>query len=263
MKNLVLDLVADLGERDAVAAPADPLPGSLAEQELPEAPEAAPPPGPIPPDWAAPGAALCIAGRGPLDEAAAAMLAQLLGMQGIGNRLLRYEAVARDRIETLDMAGVRMICISYLELAGTPGHLRSLVRRLRRRAPGVPILVGLWPSDHQLFSEENSGSTIGADHYSRSLAEAVELCLGEAHERATSRPAPLAAAFQAWPRLFEACSNTSLESPGVATIRCSAAFISSARAGSKRRQRPSGGTSRAAVCGLSLSAARIVSARKQ
>ena len=51
--------------------------------------------------------------------------------------------------------------------------------------------------------------------------------------------------------------------PGAATIRSSSARISAARFGSNRRQRPSGGTSRAAVCGLSLSAARIMSARKR
>jgi hypothetical protein len=73
-----------------------------------------------------------------------------------------------------------MICISYLELAGTPGHLRSLVRRLRRRHPGVPILVGLWPSDHQVFEGADGANLVGADHYARSLAEAVDLCVSVA-----------------------------------------------------------------------------------
>ena len=46
-------------------------------------------------------------------------------------------------------------------------------------------------------------------------------------------------------RLFDACSKTSFDSPGDATIRSSSARISAARFGSNRRQRPSGGTSRA------------------
>ena len=58
-------------------------------------------------------------------------------------------------------------------------------------------------------------------------------------------------------RLFETCSNTSLLRPGVATIRSSSARIRAARSSPKRRQRPSGGTSFAAFCGLSLSTARI------
>ncbi len=40
-----------------------------------------------------------------------------------------------------------MACISYLDISGSPAHLRYLMQRLRQRLPtGTPILVGLWPS---------------------------------------------------------------------------------------------------------------------
>ena len=42
----------------------------------------------VPKAWRSPSAVLCIAGRGPLDEAASAILAQLLGKHGMGHRLL-------------------------------------------------------------------------------------------------------------------------------------------------------------------------------
>jgi hypothetical protein len=62
------------------------------------------------------------------------------------------------------------------------------------------------------------------------------------------------------PRLRETCSYVSRLSLGAAAMRSSSARISAARTGSVRRQRPSGGTKRAAVCGLIGSSARIRSA---
>ncbi len=35
-------------------------------------------------------------------------------------------------------AGIAMVCISYLEISGSPNHLHYLMRRLRSRMPGVP-----------------------------------------------------------------------------------------------------------------------------
>jgi hypothetical protein len=50
------------------------------------------------PKWPSAAPVLCIAGRGPLDEAASSMLAQLLRKHGLGTQLARYEAVSRARI---------------------------------------------------------------------------------------------------------------------------------------------------------------------
>ena len=81
------------------------------------------------------GADLCIAGRGPLDEAAATMLAQLLHKHGLGARVVPHEAVSRASIIGLDTKGVAMVCVSYLEITGNPAHLRYLLRRLRQKVP--------------------------------------------------------------------------------------------------------------------------------
>ncbi|MEJ0047972.1 MAG: AI-2E family transporter [Rhodospirillales bacterium] len=62
--------------------------------------------------WQGPDAVLCLGGRGPLDDAAAAMLAQLLCKHGLGARAGRHETVARPVIASLDVAGVGAICIS-------------------------------------------------------------------------------------------------------------------------------------------------------
>ena len=190
MRDSVRTLVDELADHEDSSAEADDLLGpSLSEQDLPEAGPAQAKAGrqSIPPEWAAPGSVLCFAGRGPLDDAAAAMLAQLLEKQGIGSRVLPFYAAARERLDGLDVEGVRMICVSYLEIEGTPAHLRSLVRRLRRRAPGAVMLVGIWPSNHVVFGEGGERSMIPADHFTRSLQESVEACLAEANKAGVER----------------------------------------------------------------------------
>lgn len=127
--------------------------------------------------WKAEGAVMCIAGRGPLDEAASEMLAQLLNKHGLGSRLVRHDAVSRSAIYNLDMTGVQMICISYLEISGTPAHLRYLLRRLRKHAPKAPILVGLWPAEDAVLKSETMRATLGADYYVSSMRDGVVQCL--------------------------------------------------------------------------------------
>jgi hypothetical protein len=74
IKESVLGLIDDLS--DHVDAP----PGAEADADAAGGVAAAPPPLPLPADDRR--RVMCIAGRGSLDEAAAAMLAQLLGKQG-------------------------------------------------------------------------------------------------------------------------------------------------------------------------------------
>ncbi len=132
----------------------------------------------LPPIWRGPAAVLCIAGRGPLDEAASAMLAQLLGKHGLGSRLVGYGEVSREAIETLDVSGVAMACVSYLDISGSPSHLRYLMQRLRQRLPqGTRSWSGLWPSEDSTLSDKAVQRAIGADYFTSSLAEAVTDCV--------------------------------------------------------------------------------------
>ena len=160
---------------------------SQAEQAVPSpaAPTAdAPARALLAPAWRAEAPVLCLAGRGPLDEAASAMLAQLLGKHGLGAHAAPHEAASREGIAALDVQGVAMICVSYLEISGNPSHLRYLLRRLRRRAPGVSILVGLWPAEDEVLQDQRLRAVIGADHYASSLHDAVQICVRVAHEQA-------------------------------------------------------------------------------
>ena len=79
-----------------------------------------------------------------------------------------------------------MVCISYLQLSGSPSHLRYLIRRLRQRLPNVPILVGFWPNDAELPRDDRMRAAVEADYYPSSLHDAVEACLEAAYGQRVS-----------------------------------------------------------------------------
>jgi hypothetical protein len=186
IRSLVRDL-ADHKDRDPhpeeeaeAAATASQAERAIAK---PSPPAAAPEQ--LAPAWRAEAPVLCLAGRGPLDEAATAMLAQLLTKHNLGSRVAPYQAASRENIAALNAEGVAMVCISYLEISGSPAHLRYLVRRLRGRLPtGTPILVGLWPAEDEVLQDHGLQGLVGADHYTTSLGEAVGICVRVAHEQA-------------------------------------------------------------------------------
>lgn len=185
VREVIKALVEDLGSHDDVEPPPhetrdEPIASPQSEKPVISEPAIVgemPHEDKIAPEWKAEGAVMCIAGRGPLDEAASEMLAQLLNKHGLGSRLVPHEAVSRSAIYNLDMTGVQMICISYLEISGTPAHLRYLLRRLRRQAPKAPILVGLWPAEDAVLKSESMRATLGADYYVSAMRDAVVQCL--------------------------------------------------------------------------------------
>ncbi len=147
--------------------PNHPPPEKVARESLPAA-------------WRGAAPVLCIAGRGPLDEAAASMLSQLLHKNGLKARVLPHAAVSRGRIAALEAEGVAMICLCYLDIGDAPSHLRYMLRRLRQRLPAARLLVGLWPAEQSVLTDDRLRSAMGADVYAGSLREAVEACLDAA-----------------------------------------------------------------------------------
>jgi predicted PurR-regulated permease PerM len=127
---------------------------------------------------------LCVAGRGSLDEAAAAMLAQLLEKHGIGARVVPPEAVSVANLVRLDVTGVQMVCLSYLE-PGSFTNARYLVRRLRRRLPQAKIFVGFWTLTAQEAEERDALAATRADLVVTSLRQAVEQVVNAAKEAAS------------------------------------------------------------------------------
>lgn len=141
------------------------------------------------PEELAPGwretAVLCLAGRGALDEAPAAMLAQLLAMHGIGARVVPSDALSAANLPRLDVTGVQMACLSYLE-PGSFTNARYLVRRLRGRLPQATIIDGFWTLTAQDVEERDALSATRADCVVTSLRQAVEQVVAAAKAAASA-----------------------------------------------------------------------------
>jgi hypothetical protein len=160
MTNTMLAVIHDL--RDHVADD-DPAIGTAGGGDVPE------------------GAVACVAGRGPFDDSVSAMLLQLLAQNGVAAKSIRHDAVSREAIGRADFADARVVMLSYLELAGSPAHLRYLIRRVRQRAPGAVVIVGLWPEGEEALSSREIQQAIGADRYVSTLRAAVEAALEIVH----------------------------------------------------------------------------------
>jgi predicted PurR-regulated permease PerM len=95
------------------------------------------------PEWRSQTPILCVGGRGPLDEAVAAILAQLLAKHGLAARVEGAEAVSSPNVFRLDTEGIALVCVCYLDNAST-ASMRYTIRRLRRKLPNAIMLLGSW-----------------------------------------------------------------------------------------------------------------------
>jgi predicted PurR-regulated permease PerM len=152
----MLAIVEDLGEHEDPGPPARTV-----------APASRPPAGVV----------ACIAGRGPVDEAVSAMLAQLLEQRGIAARRVPYAAVRRERIAEFDPGRVAVMVVTSVALDGAPAHLRYLVRRLRARLPQTPMVAGIWRQGDTLVTSADFQKMVGADVLVTSLRAAVDAAM--------------------------------------------------------------------------------------
>jgi len=193
MKEAVASLIAGLEQHvdKQPAAKSDETPRIFGDDDAGLRPQPDPrslsPSDTVSADWRHQPAVLCVAGPGPLDDEACAMLVQLLGKHGIPAKLIPHQEVSRHRIATLDATGVAMACICYIEPAGSLAGLRYLAQRLRQHLPTeTPVLVGLWPSDDTTLKDEGIRGPIGADYFAGSLADAINACADVAHHAGTA-----------------------------------------------------------------------------
>jgi hypothetical protein len=146
------------------------------------------------------GVVACIAGRGPFDDVVATMLSHTLARRGIVSRQLSYASVSREGIAQLDLSGVTAIVVLYLDMEGTPAHLRYLIRRLRQRAPHATLLAGLWLRDDEALHDPRAQAVLGADRLVTSLGEAADSLAAlsdpsaserQANRKSSPEPAPV------------------------------------------------------------------------
>jgi predicted PurR-regulated permease PerM len=130
------------------------------------------------PGWRSEKPLLVIGARTELDQAAAAILATLVGMHGVPARVERAEMLKACNIAELDLSGVELMCVSGVDMK-TPAHIHFAARRLKSRAPHAKLLLGLWSA-----KEDKAGSelkeAVGADDFARTFQQAAEIILREA-----------------------------------------------------------------------------------
>jgi hypothetical protein len=193
IKEAVTTLVTELADYDDVdpgtAPSAKASPDRSAAQDLPKHPAPAgamPESLKLPAKWRDEMPIQCVAGRGPLDDATAAILAQLLEKHGLGAEIVAHEAVSRNAIGQFRREGVPMVCVCYLDMGGHTSPLRFLLKRLRQRVGDARLLVALWPSDHPVMSDQKVRAALSADEYVTSLRDAVNACLKAAQDAAAA-----------------------------------------------------------------------------
>jgi hypothetical protein len=115
---------------------------------------------------------LCLAGRSLLDQAACAILVQLLNRTNVSTRIAGPNALTTGGIFGLSAEGVDAICIFYLDHQAV-APIRYAVRRLRKKFPAVPIGLCLWRSA-ELFEKSEAAH---ADVTVGSLRETIDFCV--------------------------------------------------------------------------------------
>jgi hypothetical protein len=149
-------------------------------------------PAELAPGWEEESSVLCIGGRTPLDEAAAAMLAGLLNKHGLKARAAESGAISGGNIVSLEAAKAKLVCLSFLGVRNTQAQVRYLVRRLRRILPSNSmILVGCWTDDAAGAPLKALKETAEADAYATSLHEAAEIAVDAARRPGLELVTPL------------------------------------------------------------------------
>ncbi len=131
---------------------------------------------------------LCLPGRGPFDDLATLMLAQLFRNEGVEASTSLHEAASRQKVGSLELKDIAAVCGLYLEIAGTPANARFLIRRLKQRSPNTKVVLGLL--QRSMIDVPEQTATLGADGYVSSLQEALDLThrlLNAAPGRSTAR----------------------------------------------------------------------------
>uniref|UniRef100_UPI0035E3FC95 AI-2E family transporter n=1 Tax=Rhizobium leguminosarum TaxID=384 RepID=UPI0035E3FC95 len=114
---------------------------------------------------------LCIGGRGGLDDAAAAMLSQVLEVQGATSTTSSYSDHAARGSLAFPIDGVDTAIVIYLN-GNSKSRARQIVRRLKRLKPDLRVGL-LMPTANDLDYAPIDPSEIDADFIETSIAQAA------------------------------------------------------------------------------------------
>ncbi len=122
---------------------------------------------------------LCVASRSPLDEAAAAMLVQVLQKRAIAAALQPLSGTGAGRRLNVQTPESRLVCLSYFGTASKPTHVRYVIRRLKRVMPHARFVACFWMLGEERAKSEEWRISVGADFVTSSIDETALLCANE------------------------------------------------------------------------------------
>ncbi len=131
--------------------------------------------------WQSP-SILCLPAEDQADAIVAKLLAAVLINRGISARV-----AAREQLEeeiSASVEGLEAVVVSALPPDAVP-PARAVVKRVRARAEGVPVIVGLWGLDHDLDRAGQRLGSVGASLFETRVGDCVERI-----ERLRHRPEP-------------------------------------------------------------------------
>ena len=121
---------------------------------------------------------VCVGGRGELDNAAVAMLAQVLNAQGAITKTIDHVEMDPSRIRNLDLSGAHAVVIGFLN-AQSVTHARYMVRRLKRSRSTLRVGVVLWRPAEDALGDLKLTAAIGCDFVAHTMREAAAGALSE------------------------------------------------------------------------------------
>ncbi|WP_165779612.1 AI-2E family transporter [Mesorhizobium sanjuanii] len=119
-------------------------------------------------------AVLCAGGRGELDDAAAAMLAQVLEVQGATISKASFADMDPASIRRLELDAVDTVVVGFLNRDSVK-HARFLVRRLKRVKTALRVGIVFWPEAGGGDKETAAklANDINADFVAHGMVDAV------------------------------------------------------------------------------------------
>ena len=121
---------------------------------------------------------ICVGGRGELDNAVAAMLAQVLTAQAATASSLEHRSLEPGRLRHLSLEGVDALVIAFLNPHSVQ-HARYMVRRLKRSRPSLRVGIMLWSENPGALEDVKRTAEIGCDFVAHSLVEAATQALSD------------------------------------------------------------------------------------
>lgn len=119
---------------------------------------------------------LCMGGRGAMDDAVAAMLSQVLKIQGAKVAMASHTALPGRNFNMLLAEGTDTVLVTFLN-GNSKSHARQIVRRLKRSRPALRVGILMPMADGQR-SRQIEPDEIDADFVAPTLTQAVRNALG-------------------------------------------------------------------------------------